>query len=108
MPLDTRGDYYDGTSIATPRDLQTVLMKRPVPLRRTFAQNLMAYAIGRRLEWYDQPAIRRIEAAAARNDHRIADYIAGVVKSDPFRLRRVPVPVADDASSAPQSAARFH
>ena len=108
VPLDTRGDYYDGTSIATPRDLQDVLLKRPVPLQRTFAQNLMAYAIGRRVEWYDQPAIRRIEAAAAKRDHRIVEYIAGVVKSDPFRLRRVPVPVADDASSDPQPAARFH
>ena len=103
VPLDTRGDFYDGTSISTPRDLQRVLLKRPVPLVRTFAQNLMAYAIGRRLEWYDQPAIRRIEAAAAARDHRISDYVVGVVKSDPFRRRLVPAATAADdaAQSAP-------
>jgi hypothetical protein len=106
VPLDTRGDYYDGTTISTPRDLQRVLLKRPVPLVRTFAHNLMAYAIGRRVEWYDQPAIRRIETAAAKQDHRITDYIVGVVKSDPFRLRRVPEAAAD--AGAAQSASRSH
>jgi hypothetical protein len=64
----------------------------------------MAYAIGRRVEWYDQPAIRRIEAAAGKQGHRINDYIVGVVKSDPFRLRRVPETAADaNASAAPSS-----
>jgi hypothetical protein len=71
--------------------LQRVLLKRPVPLVRTFANNLMAYAIGRRIEYYDNPAIRRIEVAARANNYRINDFILGVVKSDAFRMRRLPV-----------------
>src|SRR6185295_18542900 len=55
MALDTRGDFYDGTAIATPGELTEVLMKRPIPLVRTFTENLMAYALGRRVEYYDQP-----------------------------------------------------
>jgi hypothetical protein len=90
-PLDTRGDFYDGTKISSALQLQRVLLKRPVPLVRTFANNLMAYAIGRRIEYYDNPAIRRIEVAARANNYRINDFILGVVKSDAFRMRRLPV-----------------
>ena len=56
MPLDTAGDYYDGTKITTPAELTTALLKRPVPLVRTFTENLMAYALGRRVEYDDQTA----------------------------------------------------
>src|SRR5690606_16869384 len=44
MPLDTRGELYDGTPITNPMELQQALLKRPTPLIRTFTQNLMAYA----------------------------------------------------------------
>jgi hypothetical protein len=89
-PLDTRGDYYDGTPISTPAELRDVLLKRPVPLIRTFTQNLMAYALGRRVEYYDQPAVRKIARDAEAGGYRINDFIVGVVQSDAFRMRRVP------------------
>ncbi len=60
MPLDTRGDFYDGTPVTTPAELNAALLKRPVPLVRTFTENLMAYALGRRVEYFDQPTIRAI------------------------------------------------
>ena len=91
MPLDTRGDYYDGTKITGPRELQQVLLKRPVPLVRTFVTNLMAYAVGRRVEYSDGPAIRKIEASVRAKHYRIHDVVLGVVKSDAFRMRMVPV-----------------
>ena len=58
MPLDTRGTFYDGTPVSTLRELTEVLLKRPIPLVRNFTANLLAYAIGRRVEYFDQPAIR--------------------------------------------------
>ena len=88
-PVDTRGDYYDGTPISSPRELKDVLLKRPIPLLRTFTQNLMAYALGRRIEYYDNPAVRRITASAEANGYRINDFIVGVVLSDAFRMRRL-------------------
>lgn len=88
-PLDTHGDFYDGTPVSTPAELNAVLMKRPIPLIRTFTQNLMAYALGRRLEYYDQAAVRKIAAAAEAGGYRINDFIVGVVLSDAFRMRRV-------------------
>ena len=91
MPLDTRGDFYDGTPVATPAALRRALLARPAPLLRAFTRNLMAYATGRRVEHYDMPAIRRIVQDAAPGGHRFADLVTGVVMSDAFRARRVSV-----------------
>jgi hypothetical protein len=90
-PLDTRGDYYDGTRINNLGDLTRVMLKRPVPLVRAYVANLMAYAMGRRVEYYDQAAIRRIETSTRATNYRMTDLILGVVKSDAFRMRRVAV-----------------
>lgn len=88
MPLDTRGDFYDGTPVSTPAELAAALQKRPIPLVRTFTENLMAYALGRRVEFYDQPAIRAITRTAEADQYRMASFILGVVKSDAFQMKR--------------------
>jgi len=88
VPLDTRGDFYDGTPVTKPSELTAALLKRPVPLVRTFAENLMAYALGRRVEYFDQPAIRAIAKTAAANDYKMSSFILGIIKSDAFQMRR--------------------
>ena len=88
VPLDTRGTYYDGTELTTPDDLNRVLLDRPIPLVRNFTQNLLAYAIGRRVEYFDQPTVRQIVRDAEGDDYRMSSFILGVVKSDPFRMMR--------------------
>jgi hypothetical protein len=98
-PLDTKGDFYDGTPVASPAELTRALMKRPVPLVRTFTENLMAYALGRRTEFFDQPAIRAIAKAAEANDYRMSSFILGVVRSDAFQMKRAE-PIATDDTKA--------
>ena len=88
VPLDTRGTFYDGTDVSTPAELVDVLMKRPIPLVRNFTAHLLAYAIGRRTEYFDQPGIRAIAREAEANDYRMFSFILGVVNSDPFRMAR--------------------
>jgi hypothetical protein len=88
MPLDTKGDFYDGTPVTTPAELLSALMKRPVPLVRTFTENLMAYALGRRVEYFDQPAIRAIVKSAAANDYTMTSFILGAIRSDAFQMRQ--------------------
>ena len=88
VPLDTRGTYYDGTEVSTPKELIDLLMKRPIPLVRNYAANLLAYAIGRRVEYFDQPEIRAIVRAAEANDYRMSSFILGVVRSQPFQMSR--------------------
>ncbi len=90
VPLDTRGDYYDGTPVSTPRELVDALMARPIPLVRTFTENLLAFAIGRRVEYFDQPAVRAVTRAAEANDYRMASFVLGVVGSDAFQRSREP------------------
>jgi hypothetical protein len=96
MPLDTRGELWNGTPVSTPGELSRALVELPTPLVRTFTLNLMAYALGRRVEYRDQPAVRAIARQAADDDYRLSAFILGVVGSDAFQKRR-PAVVAQDA-----------
>jgi len=99
MPLDTSGDYFDGSKVTTPAELTQALLKRPTPLVRTFTENLLAYALGRRAEPFDQPTIRAIARSAEANDYKMSSFILGVVKSDAFRLKRAePAPTETAAA----------
>ena len=97
MPLDTRGDYYDGSPINDLNQLTAALMKRPEPLVRTFTENLMAYALGRRIENYDQPTVRAIAKQGGTDGYRMSAFILGVVKSDAFQRKRSEPPATTDA-----------
>jgi len=94
VPLDTRGELYDGTPITSPMALQEALMRRPLPLIRTFTENLLTYALGRRLEYFDQPTVRAIADEAASDGYKVSAFIMGVVKSDAFHMQQAVV--ADD------------
>ena len=87
-PIDPTGVLYDGTPIDGPASLRNALLKRPSVFKRTFARNLMAYAIGRRVEYYDMPTIRAMERNAAENGDRMSYFILGVVQSSAFRMGR--------------------
>ena len=99
--IDTNGELYDGTTIDSPSALVDALMKRPEPLLRTFTQNLMAYALGRRVEYYDQPAVRRITREAAEADYRASAFILGVVRSEAFQMQRVTDVTAETSGDQP-------
>ncbi|HSF14857.1 MAG TPA: DUF1592 domain-containing protein [Vicinamibacteria bacterium] len=87
VPIDTSGELYDGTPLKSPSDLKDALLVRSTSFIRTFTENLMAYALGRRVEYYDMPAIRKIERDASRDDNRISAFILGVVKSPAFHMK---------------------
>jgi mono/diheme cytochrome c family protein len=93
--LDTRGNLYDGTPVSSPAELREALLRRPEPIVRNFTANLLAYALARRVEWYDMPTVRRIVRDASENDYALSSFILGVVKSDAFR--RTLAPQAADA-----------
>jgi len=97
MPLDTRGEMFDGTKVSTPSELTRALLKRPTPFVRHFTENLMAYALGRRVADEDQPTIRTIATRGAQNGYRFSSFVMGVVNSSQFRMRTAEQPVAADA-----------
>ena len=94
-PVETIGELYDGTPIHGPADLRAALLRRPESLVRTFIENLMAYALGRRIEYYDMPAVRQIARDARAEDYRLTSFIQGVVRSQPFRMAKTAAVVED-------------
>lgn len=89
MGLDTRGEFYDGTPITSPKEVADAILRRPVPLMRNLTENLMAYAMARRVEFYDMPTVRQIVADAEDDgQYRMQSLIVGVVTSDAFRMKR--------------------
>ena len=98
MALDTRGEMYDGTPVSSPGQLASALLKRPVPIARSFAENLMTYALGRRMEDEDQTTIRAITRTAGANGYRFSSFVTGVVNSPAFRMRRAQPAVAAAAA----------
>jgi hypothetical protein len=98
MPLDTRGELYDGTPVSNPAELVAALSRRPIPLVRNFTENLLTYALGRRLEYYDQPTVRAIARAAEGSGYRISSFVVGVVTSDAFTMKRAPAAATQTSS----------
>ena len=89
MPVDSRGELWDGRIVNNAVELQAALLTRQDALLRTFTRNLMAYAVGRRVEATDMPSVRRIVRDAGGQQHRLSAYIMGVVKSPAFRMQKL-------------------
>jgi hypothetical protein len=90
--IDPAAEMPDGTPIAGPDELREALVARPDQFVQTFTEGLMTYALGRTLDYYDMPAVRKIVRDAAADDYRFSSIVRGVVESEQFRLRRAPQP----------------
>jgi len=88
QPIDASGVLGDGTPVDGPAAFRMALFEYRESFVRTVTEKLLTYAVGRSMEYYDQPAVRQIEAAAARDDYRWSSIILEVVKSIPFQMRR--------------------
>ena len=93
IPIDPSGELYDGTPLNGPADLRKALLNRSKTFLTSFTENLMAYALGRRVEYYDQPTVRAIMRDAAEQDHRMSAFILGIVNSAPFQMSQTDGPV---------------
>jgi mono/diheme cytochrome c family protein len=105
VPVDSVGDLYDGTKMEGPRGLQQALLKHSDVFLLSFTENLMTYALGRRIEYSDMPAIRAIVHDAAKNNNRMSSFILGVANSAAFRMAKAAEPkqLTTDAGAAPKS-----
>jgi hypothetical protein len=87
-PIDASGILPDGTRFQGPVGLREVILSQPERFVTTVTERLLTYALGRGVEYYDAPAIRRIRREAASEDYRWSSLILGIVKSTPFQMRR--------------------
>ena len=90
-PIDAHATLFDGTAVSGPSDLRTALLRYQDAFIATFTENLMAYALGRRVEYYDMPAIRDIERDAAADGNKFSAFVLGIVESAPFQLNQAAV-----------------
>jgi hypothetical protein len=87
VPVDAAGVMYDGTKIDGPASLRDGLLKHQDVLLQVFTENLMTYALGRRVESYDMPAVRAIVRQAASADLHFSSFVLGIVNSAAFQRR---------------------
>lgn len=88
-PVDATGAVPGGGGEFKGIDgLEAALLARPELFVSTLTENLMTFALGRGIEYYDAPAIRKIVKDAAKDDYRFSSIILGIVKSVPFQMRR--------------------
>jgi mono/diheme cytochrome c family protein len=97
--IDSSGVLPDGTPINGPDDLRAALLRRPGQFVQTFTEGLLTYATGRKLEHYDMPAVRKIVRGAVSSDYRFSTIVQAVVRSEQFRMRRVPQPAPSTEST---------
>jgi mono/diheme cytochrome c family protein len=98
LPIDASGSLVDGTKLDGSGGLRKMLLSRGAQFAETFSTKLLTYGIGREVEYYDLPAVRKIVRDAAANGYRWSSVILGVVRSVPFQMSIV-------NNAAPQMAA---
>jgi mono/diheme cytochrome c family protein len=88
--IDSSDVLADGTPVAGPEDLRKALTKRPDQFVQNMTRKLMTYALGRSVEYFDMPAVRKIVRDSAKENYRFSSIVLGVVTSAAFQSQRVP------------------
>jgi hypothetical protein len=96
QPIDASGALPDGSEFEGVGGLERALLARPELFVRTLTEKLLTFAIGRGVEHYDAPAVRRILRAARQADYRFSSLILGIVNSVPFQMRMADAEHAED------------
>jgi len=87
--IDTSGKLVDGTPVNGPVDLRNALLSHREQFVQTLTEKLMIYALGRSIEYYDMPTIRKIVRDAKATDYKLSSIVLGVVNAPAFRTSRV-------------------
>jgi mono/diheme cytochrome c family protein len=82
------------------KGLEDALLSHPELFTATLTEKLLTFALGRGVEHYDAPAVRRIVRDAAKDKYRFSSVILGIVKSVPFQMRRAATPAAESSAAA--------
>jgi hypothetical protein len=105
VAIDPNGRLASGQEVASPVDLRAAITSEPDKFVQTLAQNLLTYALGRRVEALDMPAVRAITRESEREGYTFESLAVGVAKSVPFRMRTAPELVSSETVAAEQDGA---
>ena len=85
--IDSSGVLPGGIAFDGVAGLKKVLLDQPEPFISAFAEKLMMYAVGRNVQYYDMPAVRKIVRDSAKENYTFASLVLNLVKSAPFQMR---------------------
>jgi hypothetical protein len=86
--VDAKGSLASGAEFEGLAGLRSMLLEQRELFPRTVGEKLLSYALGRRLEHFDRPAVRQIVRAAAAQDYRWSSMVLGIVQSPTFLMGR--------------------
>jgi hypothetical protein len=95
--IDARGALMDGSAVDGAAELREGLLADPDVFATTVTQKLLTYALGRGLQYYDLPLVRRLVSESRPTGYRFSDIVIGIVESAPFRMRTKAPAAADEA-----------
>ncbi len=88
QPIVTSGALPDGTKFENLAQFRAALVSSPQRFVTTLAEKLLTFALGRGVEAYDMPAVRRVVRDAQPGGYKVSDLVIGIVESVPFQMRR--------------------
>ena len=89
QPIDAAGELPGGHRFTGPQDLKVILSARTANVTRNLLERLLAYALGRKLDGYDEIVVDDLMDGLAADGYRMRSLIYGVITSYPFTHRRV-------------------
>ena len=101
-PIDSSGQLADGRPLKGVDDLREAMVRQPTQFVSTFTENLMTFALGRSLQYFDMPTLRQIVRDAAADNYRFSTIVLAVVNSPAFLQDRIPEPKPAPATRTAQ------
>ncbi len=97
VPVDSEGELYDGTKVNGPAGLREALLRHQDVFLLSFTENMLTYALGRRVEYSDMPMVRAIVRDAKRHDYKLSAFVQSIANSQAFRMAAPDAPAAKSA-----------
>jgi hypothetical protein len=91
VAIDANGKLADGTRVSGVAALRNYIVGRPDLFVNTLTENLLTYALGRTVQYYDMPLVRKLVSDAGKQDYRFSALVLGIVNSPAFQYDKVPV-----------------
>jgi mono/diheme cytochrome c family protein len=104
VPIDSAGELYDGSRIEGPDGLRAALLKHQDVFLLSFTENLMTYALGRRMAPSDMPMVRGIVRDARKHNLTVSAFVTAVANSAAFRMAAPDAPAPKNANDADRAA----
>jgi Protein of unknown function (DUF1592)/Protein of unknown function (DUF1588)/Protein of unknown function (DUF1585) len=98
--IDPRSELFDGTKLDGPASLNRAILNHSDMFLSAFGESLMAYGLGRVVDYRDMPVLRSIEKDAAKSGNRFSSFVLALVKSAPFQMTMAEEPPAAGTRAA--------